>query len=140
MNENPDIPLEFNANDPAILKRDLGRFANAMFLFVRTLRSAYHPRMKNQPIVTSGTAQAAFDMVCRVAPGVGQTVNIQLPRAGIGDATRTLRILRLTGDGTTTATGLNSTVNGHDVRTISSNEGFTTLMWDGENWYTEADL
>ncbi len=140
MNENPDIPLEFNATDPAILKRDLGRFANAMFLFVRTLRAAYHPRMKNQPIVTSGTAQAAFDMVCRVAPIAGQTVTIQLPRAGIGDAGRTLRILRLTATGTTTAVGLDSTINGQDPRTISAARGFVTLMWDGEGWYTEADL
>ncbi len=140
MNENPDIPLEFNANEPATLKRDLGRFANAMFLFVRTLHSAYQPRMKNQPIVTSGTAQAAFDMVCRVAPASGVTIVIQLPRAGIGDAGRTLRILRLTPNGTTTAVGLGSTINGQSPRTIASSRGFVTLMWDGEGWYTEADL
>ena len=91
------IPLTFTTDDPARLRADLERFAQAVDLYTRGAAELFAPRLK--AIAQLNPTSLSFGMVGRVNLIDGDTLNIALPRANAKDIGRRCGVLRASGTG-----------------------------------------
>lgn len=131
MGKKLDIPLVFTPTDPAMLKRDLERFATAMDRYVRTDAPAefvISPKPNRSGILS-------FDMVTRVALTTGDSLTLQLPQPDVTNGGRALYIKREGTTGTCTIRGVGALIGGRPTKVLPAAPGLYAIFFDGANYY-----
>jgi hypothetical protein len=134
------LPLTFNTDDPAALKRELERMAAALSTYFSGLTGQQHAavvqrRLTKRPL---NDTKAVFGEITPVTLARATDVLvISLPRPDVRNAGLYCVILRTTTIGTIKLSAPGCLVNGFSVVEVSSDAGFVWVLFDGENYYTE---
>lgn len=134
----PDVPLRFQASDPAQLAKDLGRLSTEIVAWAKSLPSERDSLPAVADIsVTGGTL--AYGQMTRVAPQAADWFVLKLPIPNPRDGGRSIQVARLTMLGgveiVTSAPGC--TVNGLERLMLLGSIGITTITTDGANFFMD---
>lgn len=122
-----------------MLKRELERFAAALYKYTQDADIRYEPRPTVSRLYDSGTAtlSAAFDVITRVAPQASAVVTVQLPRPDPKNGGRRVIVQRANTSGAIVLSPLGCTINGYDRLLIAALPHYITARFDGENYFTD---
>jgi hypothetical protein len=131
------IPTTFHPDQPGQLKTELERLSNGLDRYARDLALEVESRpMVRKPELAS--TFAAFGALTRIRPADGQTIVTQLPAADPRNGGKVLRVLRLSSTGVVYLRPIDCLINGRDDYLMTCDVGFVTVLFDGENYYTDV--
>lgn len=130
-----DIPQRFTTDDPAQLKRELERMAQALDLFTRQL-----PALIGQMSIVDMNAESlklSYGRAVRVQSVLdGSGVEFTLPTPRAADVGKRCALLRSSATGIVTVVGVGATVGGNDTYTLTSDAHFVDFLLGNDlNFY-----
>lgn len=128
-----DIPQRFTTDDPAQLKRELERMAQALDLFTRQGFEIYAPRYTALP--TLNPTALVVGRVARVNLVDGDLLRMQMPPANRKDFGKKCAILRETTTGNCLLFGGAALVGGADRYQLANDIHFVEFLLDDGDWY-----
>ncbi len=133
------IPLRFDTADPAKLRSDLERFAQALDVWTRGASELFNPRLIAVPLVNP--SKLSFGMVARVNLTEDDVLHVQMPAPDRPNFGKRCAILRETttgivqlhpsgriGDRTSTIAGASRYQMANDIH-------FVEFLLDDGDWY-----
>ena len=127
------IPLRFDTADPAKLRSDLERFAQALDVWTRGAAETFSPRLLAVPQVNP--SKLSFGMVARVNLVDGDTLNVQMPPPERANFGKRCAILRETTTGVVRLHGAKATIAGDTVYQMANDIHFVEFLLDDGHWY-----
>lgn len=130
----PFVPQRFRTDSAKDLAQDLERQAQALIAWAKEKPSENDILPLTEEI---GAVRLAFGRTTRVKPIDGEWISLELRAPGLKNASRSIRVIRLSTLGAVELVCIDCTVNGYSRLLLLGDIRINTLTTDGENYFMD---